>query len=422
MSTKSAGLAFLAMVVSIPPSAASATQPISAVRFGLLVTEHGPSIPDAVIVVEDGKITSVGRGDAAVPKGAKVTDLRPLTGLPGLIDVHVHETFVWGHTPNTTPWSEDMPPAEIVFLAQENARKTLEAGVTTVRDLGAGADTAFAMKHLIDRGAMVGPRMFVAGCGLHVTESEKAARLPDPCRADGVDQVIHAAREQLAAGADWVKLFGSSGSGDDVSGIETYGYEEMKAAADVAHRAGKRLAVHSYGPAGARDALRAGADSIEHAIDMDDGTLKEMARRGVFYVPTVDHNRFYADNAAYFSYDAAAVAALRAFVERNLAALKRAVAQHVKIAMGSDAVFIGFGENSKELDWFVKAGMTPAQALATATLGGADLLGKTGELGMVAPGAFADLIAVNGDPTKDIAAIHRVTWVMKGGEIVVDKR
>ena len=422
MSSKSVWAAVSALLLSIPASAANATGPISVVRFGLLITEHGPTIADAVVVVEGGKITGVGHGDAAVPKSAKVIDLRPLTGLPGLIDVHVHETFVWGHTPNTTPWSEDLSPAEVVFLAQENARKTLEAGVTTVRDLGAGGDMAFAMKHLIDRGAMVGPRMFVAGCGLHVTESEKAARLPDPCRADGVDQVIHAARQQLAGGADWVKLYGSSGSGDDVSGVETYGYEEMKAAADVAHRAGKRLAVHSYGPAGAQDALRAGADSIEHAIDVDDATLTGMAKRGIFYVPTVDHNRFYADNATYFSYDAAAVTALRAFVQRNLATLRRAVALHVKIAMGSDAVFIGFGENSRELDWFVKAGMTPSEALATATLGGADLLGKTGELGVIAPGAFADIVAVDGDPTRDIAVLRHVKWVMKGGETVVDKR
>jgi imidazolonepropionase-like amidohydrolase len=136
----------------------------------------------------------------------------------------------------------------------------------------------------------------------------------------------------------------------------------------------------------------------------------------------VDHNRFYADNATYFSYDAAAVTALRAFVQRNLATLRRAVALHVKIAMGSDAVFIGFGENAMELDWFVKAGMTPSEALATATLGGADLLGKTGELGVIAPGAFADLIAVDGNPTQNIAALRHVKWVMKGGETVVDKR
>jgi imidazolonepropionase-like amidohydrolase len=309
-----------------------------------------------------------------------------------------------------------------VFLAQDNARKTLETGVTTVRDLGAGDGASFAMRDLISRGAMVGPRLFVAGCGLHVSGDPSQRSGSDPCRADGPVEVLRVARGQLAAGADWVKMFGSTGSGEDVTGLETFDLEEMQAAAAAAHRAGKKLAVHSYGPDGARDAVKAGADSVEHAVDVDDVTLMEMARRGIFYVPTVDHNRYYADHAAEYGYDAAAVKGLHAYVERNLATLRRAVTLHVKIAMGSDAVFSGFGENTEELGWFVKAGMTPAQALATATTGGADLLGKSGELGVVAAGAFADIVAVAGDPEQDLAALHQVKWVMKGGQVLVDRR
>ncbi len=402
-------------------AAAAAADPV-AVRFGRLITEHGSPVIDAVVVVDGDKIVSVGAGAQALPKGVAVVDLRPLTGLPGMIDAHVHMAYAWGRTPGTRPWTERLPTAVTVFLAQDNARRTLETGVTTVRDLGAGDGASFALRALIDRGAMIGPRMFVAGCGLHVSGPPSPSASPDPCRADGPAEVLRAARGQLAAGADWVKMFGSSGSGEDVTGFETFGLEEMQAAAAAAHRAGKKLAVHSYGPDGARDAVKAGADSVEHAVDVDDATLTEMARRGIFYVPTVDHNRYYADHAAEYGYDAAAVEGLRAYVARNLATLRRAVALHVRIAMGSDAVFSGFGENTEELGWFVKAGMTPAEALAAATAGGADLLGKSGALGVVAPGAFADLVAVDGDPERDLAALRQVRWVMKAGKVVVDKR
>jgi imidazolonepropionase-like amidohydrolase len=339
-----------------------------------------------------------------------------------MIDAHVHMTYAWGHTPGTTPWTESLPTAVSVFLAQANARRTLEAGVTTVRDLGAGDGAAFAMRDLINRGAMVGPRMFVAGCGLHVSGDPAHPSPPDPCRADGPAEVLRAARGQIAAGADWVKMFGSTGSGEDVSGFETFSLDEMQVAAAAAHRAGKKLAVHSYGPDGARDAVKAGADSVEHAVGVDDATLREMVRRGIFYVPTVDHNRYYADHAAEYGYDDKAVTGLHAYIERNLTTLRRAVALHVKIAMGSDAVFSSFGENTEELGWFVKAGMTPAQALAVATSGGAELLGKARELGIVMPGSFADLLAVEGDPEQNLDALHHVQWVMKGGQVVVDKR
>jgi imidazolonepropionase-like amidohydrolase len=206
-----------------------------------------------------------------------------------------------------------------------------------------------------------------------------------------------------------------------VSGFQTFNYEEMKAAADVAHQAGKRIAIHSYGPDGARDAVRAGAESVEHATDMDDATIAEMVKRGTFYVPTVDHNRYYAAHREEFGYGQAVVDRLNEYVTRNLETVRRAHRAGVKIAMGSDAVFTGFGENTRELEQFVKAGMTPAQALATATTNGAALLGMEKQLGAIAPGFFADIVAVEGDPLKDVGAIVRgVRWVMKGGQVVVD--
>lgn len=405
---------------------AAALFAVTAIRFGKLIDGRGGVTSDAVVVVEGEKITAVASGDAAVPRNATVVDLRRYTGLPGLIDVHTHMTFYWDRKPGTRPWSQlgTLNPAVTVFLAQENARKTLEAGVTTVRDLGSWEYLDVAMRDLINRGAMIGPRMYVAGYGLHVTSTPSRARDRDrePGEADGVEEVQRVARQQIAGGADWIKMYGSTGSDQDVTGFQTYSFEEMKAAVDVAHRAGKRIAIHSYGPDGARDAIRAGADSVEHATDMDDATIAEMARRGTYYVPTVDHNRYYVAHREEYGYDDAVAKRLEDYIARNFETLRKAVRAHVKIAMGSDAVFTGFGENTRELEWFVKAGMTPAEALATATTNGAALLGMEQSLGAVAPGYFADIIAVEGDPLRDVSAIVKgVRWVMKEGKVVVDR-
>jgi imidazolonepropionase-like amidohydrolase len=397
------------------------------VHFGKLITGKGNVIQNAVVVIEGERVVKVGSAEIADPAGARVIDLRKFTGMPGMIDVHTHMTYYWDRKPGTSPWASvgSLSSGVLVFLAQENARKTLETGVTTVRDLGASNGTSFDMRELIHRGAMLGPRMFVAGCGLHITRSAYRPGVPvlDPCQVDGVAEVQRAARQQLGSGADWVKVFGSTGSAQDVSGFETFSREEIQAAAEVAHRAGKRIAVHSYGPDGARDAVLAGADSVEHAVDMDAATMQEMVRRGTVYVPTVDHNRYYAAHKDEFGYGTEAVDGLNAYIARNFETLRQAVKLHVKIAMGSDAVFTGFGENTGELIWLVKAGMTPAQALDSATRVGAELLGKGNELGAVAPGYFADIVALDGDPLADIdVAVHKVRWVMKGGKVVVEKQ
>jgi imidazolonepropionase-like amidohydrolase len=333
-------------------------------------------------------------------------------------------TYYWDQTLGTRPWAQQgtVSDAVTVFLAQENARKTLETGVTTVRDLGSSDYNDIAMRDLINRGAMVGPRMFVAGWGLHVNGTPirpGTSATPDPGTADGVAEVQRVARQQIAAGADWIKVYGSTGSDRDTSGYQTFTYEEMKAAVDVAHQAGKRIAIHSYGAAGGRTAMVAGAESVEHAVDLDDSTLAEMVRRGTVYVPTIDHNRYYIAHRAEYGYTTADSAALDAYMKRNVATFKRALRAGVKIAMGSDAVFTGFGENTRELDRFVEDGMTPAQAIASATTTAAALLGLEKELGSVAPGYYADIIAVEGDPLADIGALtHHVRWVMKGGRVV----
>jgi imidazolonepropionase-like amidohydrolase len=408
------------------PTAATVAS-VKALRFGKVVDGAGRTLSNAVVVIDDDHIRSVTAGGAPdVPAGAEVIDLTRYTAIPGLIDVHTHMTYYWDQKPDSRPWSQlsERMPAMTVFLAQENARKTLETGVTTVRDLGSFDYMDVAMRDLINQGAMIGPRMFVSGYGLQITsEAPKPGHVsPRGGQADGPAEVMRVVRQQVSAGADVIKMYGSTGSADDLSGQQTFTFEEMKAAVDAAHKLGKRIAIHSYGPEGARDAVRAGTDSLEHAVDLDDETIAEMARRKTFYVPTIDHNRYYAEARDQFGYSAEAAQQLNAFVQRNLETARRAHKAGVRFAMGSDAVMTMFGQNTRELAWFVKAGMTPAEALATATANGAALLGKEKSLGAIAPGYLADIVAVEGDPFADVdVVINKVRWVMKGGVVVVDK-
>jgi imidazolonepropionase-like amidohydrolase len=402
------------------------SKPVKAVRLGKLWDGKGKLWTNAIVVVEGDRIKTVTADAAAIPVGAEVIDLSKYMGLPGLIDVHTHMTIYTDETPGG-PMLKQLtanPPAMEVFLARKGAMRTLEAGVTTVRDLGADQYMDIAMRDLINRGEMVGPRMFVCGYGLYITNTPYKPGLNPPAGgiADGVPEVLRAVRQQIAAGVDVIKMYASTGTDDDTTGFQTYNYDEIKAAVDAAHQFRKKIAIHSYGPDGARDAVRAGTDSLEHATDMDDATIAEMAKRGTFYVPTIDHNRYYLDNWQKIGYANGFQEKTEAFIERNLETARKAHKAGVKFAMGSDAIYTMFGQNTRELGWFVKAGMTPEQALRTATTNASDLLGKEKELGAVAPGYFADLVAVEGDPLADInVAINNVRWVMKAGAVVADK-
>jgi imidazolonepropionase-like amidohydrolase len=268
--------------------------------------------------------------------------------------------------------------------------------------------------------------MFVAGYGL------QRARRPyrpntDTTRTQrgrifDISQIPTAVKQQVDARADYIKIYASTGTGADVTGTETFSYDEMRAAVDAAKALGKRVAIHSYGPAGGRDAVRAGTTSLEHAIDLDDSTLAIMAQRGIYYVPTIDHNRYYAEYRRDFEYTEQQAAGLDSFRLLNMETARRAFRAGVKLGMGSDAVFNMFGQNTRELGWLVKIGMTPAQALQTATVDGASILGMERTLGRIAPGYYADIVAVDGDPLADIGVvIDKVKWVMKDGRVVVDK-
>jgi imidazolonepropionase-like amidohydrolase len=407
----------------------ASAQQIKALKFASVVEGSGRVVQQGVVVVDGDKVVRVLGPRDALPPNSQVVDLTRYTAIPGLIDLHTHMTYYWDSTSGTDPWRQPPPPRtpeQTVQLARTNAMKTLETGVTSVRDLGASNYTDVALRDSINKAAWVGPRMFVAGFGLQRarppyrpnTDSTRTVR----GRVFNISQVAEAVKQQVDAGVDYIKMYGSTGSGADVTGNETFTYEEMKAAVDAAHALGKLIAIHSYGPEGGRDATRAGANSVEHAIDLDDATLAEMARRGTLYVPTIDHNRYYSEYAKDFRYTPQQVAALDSFRARNYETARRAFKAGVKLGMGSDAVFTMFGQNTRELGWFVKLGMTPAQALATATTNAADALGMGKSLGQIAPGYFADITAVEGNPLADInVVLTKVKWVMKGGVVVVDK-
>jgi imidazolonepropionase-like amidohydrolase len=423
------GLA-LACGCAVGQEKAAEDKRLKAVKFGKLWDGKGKVWTNAIVIVDGERVREVTTDAKRIPAGAEVVDLTKFYGLPGLIDVHTHMTLYTDETPGVPMLKQvaSNSAAVEVFVARKGAMRTLEAGVTTVRDLGSDQYMDIAMRDLINRGEMVGPRMFVCGYGLSVTStaykgSNSAAGAPPLGGiADGVPEVLRVVRQQVAAGADVIKMFASTGTDDDTSGFQTYGYDEIKAAVDAAHQFGKKIAIHSYGPDGARDAVRAGTDSLEHATDMDDATIAEMAKRGTYYVPTIDHNRYYVENGSKIGYTPGFESRSQVFIARNLETARRAHKAGVKFAMGSDAVYSMFGQNTRELGWFVKAGMTPEEALKTATMNAAELLGKGNELGAVAPGYFADLVAVEGDPTADIAvAVEKVKWVTKGGAVVVDK-
>jgi imidazolonepropionase-like amidohydrolase len=248
---------------------------VKVVRFGKLWDGKGKVWTNANVVIEGDHVKEVTAHSKEIPAGAELIDLSKYYGLPGLIDVHTHLTYL--PPDNTNPSSQLLLPGEVVFLSQQNARKTLEAGVTTVRDLGAADQNDVALRNLINRGSVLGPRMFVAGCGLYVTGDpwRPTGLEPDCGRADGKVEVERAIRQHVASGVDVIKMYGSTGSGDDVTGYQTFTLEELQTAVEVAHKYGKKVAVHSYRPDGAHDAVQAGADSIEHATDMDDATIKQ---------------------------------------------------------------------------------------------------------------------------------------------------
>lgn len=403
----------ISLVTAAAWSGTSFQEPVTVLRFRQ-VWDGDRLLPNASIVIRGRRIVAVGTAVDA-PTEAREVDLRRFTALPGLIDLHTHVTYFWDREAGTTPLrpGKRRTPEETARVAAENAQRTLETGVTTIRDLGASGGVDFLMRDRVAAGTLVGPRMFVAGRG--ISAGRGAGPAPEAMGAE-VDA-------RVKAGSDWIKVYASRGSFDSVETTQTLTLAQLQAIVDAAHAAGRKAAIHSYGASGVKDAVRAGADSVEHGIGLDDETLKEMVQRRTVWVPTIDHNRYYVDAKDEYGFKDEAIPPLKEYIARNLEAARRAFKAGVRLGMGSDAVYTGFGQNTRELEWFARAGMTPAQALQTATTTGADLLGQAASLGRIRVGFAADIVAVEGEPLKDITAlITGVRWVMKDGSVVVDRR
>jgi imidazolonepropionase-like amidohydrolase len=410
--------AALALVATAAPVDSLEQTPASpattrVIRFGRL-WDGQRTIANAVVVVKGDRIVSVGAAKSPLPAGAETIDLSQYTGLPGLIDAHTHITYAWDGAPGTTPLKQPQRSLEERIRASEaNARRTLETGVTTARDLGAGGGADIQMRDLINAGRVTGPRLFVAGQGISAGRGgaldAAAARTTTEAR--------------LATPADWVKVYASRGSYSSVDTTQTIGFEALQAIVEAAHAKGRKVAIHSYGASGVKDAVRAGADSIEHGIELDAETIGMMVKQRTVWVPTIDHNRYYVDAKDEFQFAPETIGPLKDYIQKNLDSTRQAARAGVRLAMGSDAVYSMFGQNTRELAWFVKAGLTPEQALQTATTISAEMLGQQDRLGRVAPGFLADLVAVEGNPLASIDALFTgVRWVMKDGAVVVDKR
>src|SRR5215831_1639485 len=283
----------LMILLGLSVNALAATK---AIKFGKL-WDGQKVINNAVVIVENDKITSV-TANGKIPSGAEVIDLSRFTGIPGMIDSHTHITYYWDEAPGTTPRTRPAKPrnpAITVVLSQENGMKSLEAGTTTLRDLNASNGMDLALRDLINMGKLVGPRLFVSGGGLRSYKNQ-------PGVTDPIAEAVKQVKARVDQGVDWIKVFASTGSGENVTGDQTVSYEELKAIIDTAHSLAHKVAVHSYGPNGARDAIRANTDSLEHATDMDDETIAMMVQKKVFYVPTIDHNEYYYENADVYKF------------------------------------------------------------------------------------------------------------------------
>ena len=371
-------------------------------------------LTDVLIVIDGDRIFELIRRPRLSPQRPELLDLRKYTVLPGLIDLHTHMTYYWDRQPGTRPLGQRRRPAVTVFLAQENARRTLETGVTTVRDLGAASDTDFAMRDLIAMGAMQGPRMIVAGQGI---SAPRQSTTPNP------DAMRSAAEERIKNGSDWIKVYGSRGSFDSVDTTQTLTFDEMKAIVDVSHAAGHKVAIHSYGPSGVKDAVRAGADSVEHGIDLDDETIAEMVKRGTVWVPTIDHNRYYVDARDEYGFKPEAIPPLQDYIQKQ---------PGVRATRGQSRRQHRNGIRRRLLD--VRSEHTRARLVgegrhdARAGAGhrhnhGGRSAGLPDRLGRLAPGYAADFVAVEGDPLQnDRCAVHRSASRDQRRQIVVDKR
>jgi len=417
------------LFICLLAAAPSLRAQVTAVRSQrMLDVKTGAYVPNAVVLIEKGKITAAGSG-LAIPSGAAVIDLGTATLLPGLIDAHSHlmARIAEGNIVNNYILQlAKEPEAYRALEGAYDARLTLRAGFTTVRDVeseGSGyADVA--LRTAIDRGLAEGPRMQVATRAIAATGGYLPARLsPDlkdfPRGAQmitGADEARRAVREQIYYGADLIKIYADfldvGSPNTDIFMHETLTREEIRTVVEEAHKGGHHVAAHAMTREGIRNAVESGVDSVEHGTHVDKETLALMATKGIYLIPT--------SAAISRDYDAAKTPEEREELEPEMRALREEIvnarAAHVKIACGFDASEDDTqGKNALELVSLVKLGLTPIEAIRAATTTASELMGWSDRIGSIEKGKFADLMAVDGDPLADIAVLEHATFVMKGG-------
>lgn len=388
----------------------------------LLDVKTGKTQTGQTIIIQGDKIASVG-ADAQVPAGATVIELPAATVLPGLIDAHTHITFdpIFGYSRLAIS-----VPREALTGAK-NARVTLEAGFTTIRNVGASGYADVALRDAIIAGDVPGPRMLVSGPALSITGGHCDNNLlpfeyhaSSEGAADGIEAVQHKTREIIKYGADVIKVCATGGvmsKGDDPNASQ-FTLEEMKAIVAEAHRLGRKVAAHAHGAQGVTWASEAGVDSVEHGHLMNDASIATLKKNGTYLVPTLYLVDWQKENAAKANLPDYAKRKMEMVSEVGQANAKKAFAAGVKIGFGTDAAVYPHGLNAHEFAVYVRLGMTPLQAIQTATINDADLLGWSDKIGTIEAGKFADIIAVDGDPLADVTTLERVKFVMKGGEVV----
>jgi len=410
-----------------PPSAA----PITAIRAGTLIDGTGaPPVRNAVIVIQGDRITAVG-SNVQVPAGASVIDLSGATVLPGFIDAHVHLAFRtigdgdWQHAGLT-----DMP-SQLALLGAAHAQQTLEAGFTTVRVVGTAHFGDIALRNAINAGWIPGPRIVGAGISFGIRGGhcdETNGLQPEALDheggievgvADGIEEVRNAVRYVVKYGADVIKICATGGvlSLTDSAGVQQYSEEEMRAIVETATQLDRRVAAHAHGTAGIKAAVRAGVTSIEHGSILDAEAVALMKQKGTWLVPTLLAGFTVESLATAGRLPPPIAAKALAIAPRMHNSFKLALDAGVKIALGTDAGVMKHGTNAREFGLMVRYGMTPMQAIVAGTSSGATLLGLERDVGTIAVGKRADIVAVGGDPLQNIQVLEHVDFVMKDGRV-----